>query len=53
MSIKELKTEYISSLDPKKAANLQPDNLRFFCLGKELKDDLFLYSYDIVNDLAI
>ena len=27
-------------------------NIRLFCLGKELKDDLFLYSYDIGDDLV-
>jgi hypothetical protein len=26
--------------------------IRLFCLGKELKDDLFLYSYDIGDDLV-
>ena len=24
-----------------------------FCLGKELKDDLFLYSYDIIDDITV
>jgi len=24
-----------------------------FCLGKELKDDLFLYSYDIADEMAV
>ena len=27
--------------------------MRLFCLGKELKDDLFLYSYDIGDDLVM
>ena len=27
--------------------------LRFFCMGKELQDDLFLYSYDIATDMVI
>ena len=29
------------------------DKLRFFCLGKELKDELFLYSYDVRDELTI
>ena len=27
--------------------------LRFLCLGKELKDDLFVYSYDLTDELTI
>jgi len=27
--------------------------LRFFCMGKELKDDLYLYSYDINEDMVV
>ena len=32
---------------------MKPDQVRLFCLGKELKDDLFLYSYDIMDEMAI
>jgi len=28
-------------------------DIRLFCLGKELKDDLFLYSYDIKDEMVI
>jgi hypothetical protein len=28
------------------------ERIRLFCLGKELKNDLFLYSYDIGDDLV-
>ena len=24
-----------------------------FCLGKELKDDLFLYTYDIIDEMTV
>jgi len=24
-----------------------------FCLGKELKDDLFLYSYDMMDEITV
>ena len=27
--------------------------LRFFCMGKELQDDLYLYSYDIASDMVV
>jgi hypothetical protein len=29
------------------------ENVRLFCLGKELRDDLFLYSYDVKDEMAI
>ncbi len=29
------------------------EDLRLFCLGKELKDDLFLYSYEIKDEMVI
>lgn len=28
-------------------------NLRFFCMGKELSDDLFIYSYNITDEMTI
>lgn len=50
LSILEFKEKYLEKLgDP----NLKPDNLRMFCLGKELKDDQFLYSYDIIDEMTI
>ncbi len=24
-----------------------------FCLGKELKDELFLYTYDIIDEMTV
>ena len=53
LSISDLKSMYISSLDEKRQDGLSPDKLRFFCLGKELKDNLFLYSYDIASEMTI
>jgi len=29
------------------------ENIRMLCMGKELKDDLFLYSYEITDDLVV
>jgi hypothetical protein len=34
-------------------ASLTADKIRLFAMGKELKDDLFLYSYDIQAELVI
>ena len=33
--------------------SLNVSHLRFFAMGKELKDDLWVYSYDIMNDLTV
>lgn len=35
------------------AADVKVEKVRMFCLGKELKDDLFLYTYDITDELTI
>jgi hypothetical protein len=29
------------------------ENMRMFCLGKELKDELFVYSYDIADEMTV
>ena len=29
------------------------DKLRMFAMGKELKDDLFIFSYDIINESTV
>ena len=42
--------------DPNKlAAKENPDEtkLRFLCLGKELKDDLFVYSYEMFDGIVV
>jgi len=48
-SIKDVKIQFVqkmkeSDLD---SNNIDADSLRFIYCGKELKDDLFLYSYNI------
>jgi len=52
LSIIEFKTLYINSLGSK-AADLHTDNIRMFAMGKELKNDLFVYSYDIINESTV
>ena len=32
---------------------LRSDKMRLFCLGKELKDEFFLYTYDIIDDMTV
>lgn len=50
LSVPEFKQKYIEKVgDP----TLKPEHLRMFCLGKELKDDLFLFSYDIIDEMTV
>ena len=49
-SIAEFKQMYIDKIGEK---DLKVANLRMFCLGKELKDELFLYSYDVMDEITI
>jgi hypothetical protein len=50
LSILEFKLKYIENLKDK---NLRLEQLRMFCLGKELKDELYLFSYDIIDEMTI
>lgn len=43
---------YISKLGAG-GEGMTPEGIRMFCLGKELKDELFLYSYDLVDEMAV
>jgi len=47
VQLKQLYIEKIGDMD------LKPENIRFFCLGKELKEDMFLYSYDLMDDITV
>mmetsp|Transcript_31546 Transcript_31546/g.48229 ORF Transcript_31546/g.48229 Transcript_31546/m.48229 type:complete len:134 (-) Transcript_31546:8-409(-) len=56
ISIADLKQIYLQKLKEKEiagTADLKVAQFRFFCMGKELQDDLFLYSYDIKSDMTI
>lgn len=46
-AIKDMKKMYADEVEA------DATKLRFFCMGKELKDDLFLYSYDIADEMMI
>lgn len=53
-SIQELKEKYIASLNKSNLGkNLTPQVLRMFYMGKELKDDLYVYSYEMRDELTI
>ena len=48
--ITEFKSMYCNELnDPEVTA----DKCRMFAMGKELKDDLFIFSYDIMNESTV
>lgn len=55
ISIKELKQLYLDKLqeDEKDITGMEIEKLRFFCLGKELMDDLFIYSYELKDEITI
>ena len=50
MPITEFKQMYSDEInDPE----VTVDKLRMFAMGKELKDDLFIFSYDIINESTV
>ena len=52
LPISEFKQLYISELGDK-GEGLLVEKIRMFAMGKELKDDLFVYSYDIINESTV
>lgn len=52
VSIAEFKQMYIEKLGSG-GEGMKVENIRMFCLGKEFKDELFLYSYDIADEIAV
>jgi hypothetical protein len=48
MSIRDLKQKYIDKL-----GEFRLEDIRLFYAGKELKEDLFIYSYDIKDEMTI
>ena len=50
LPVTDFKNMYINELnDPA----ITIDKIRMFAMGKELKDDLFIYSYDIINESTV
>jgi len=50
LSVVEFKKKYLEKTEDTEHT---VENIRMFCLGKELKDDLFLYSYDMVDEMVL
>lgn len=50
--IQDLKAAYLESSGVDGTLD-DLSGLRFFCMGKELKDELYLYSYDIASDMVV
>jgi hypothetical protein len=46
----DVKQQYLTQAN---VTDKQVSDIRLFCLGKELKDDLFMYSYDIVDEVVM
>lgn len=55
IGVADLKNQYVDLLVEKELSKEKIDTslIRFFAMGKELKDDLFIYSYDIMNESTI
>ena len=52
LPISQFKQQYITDLGDK-GEGLAVDQIRMFAMGKELKDDLFIYSYDIIDESTV
>jgi len=52
LPVSKFKELYIEELG-EAGAELELSKLRMFAMGKELKDDLFVYSYDIMNESTV
>ena len=50
LSVAELKLKYLGE---RAQEGVGLENIRIFCLGKELKDDLFLYRYEIADGIVM
>ena len=53
LQLKQLFCQACNQRDKFNGVSIKPDYIRMFCLGKELKDDLFLYSYDIKEEMTV
>jgi hypothetical protein len=51
MPVTEFKQMYINGLEDPAINDIA--NIRMFAMGKELKDDLFIFSYDIINESTV
>lgn len=49
LAISEFKKLYVERL----GEDMDVANVRLFAMGKELKNDLWIYSYDIMNESTV
>jgi hypothetical protein len=49
LPVTEFKKMYVESL----GEDLDVANVRLFAMGKELKEELWIYSYDIMNESTV
>jgi len=49
-TIEELKQKY---LEARNDPSLGVENLRMFCMGKELKNEFFVYTYNLADEMTI
>lgn len=54
-TISVLKQSYLSQLSAEKVSQhgLDVSKIRFFSMGKELKDDFFIYSYSLQDNMVV
>jgi len=55
-SVNDVKVAYVNMVDPEKAAAKGVEDeskVRFLCLGKELKDELYVYSYEMFDGIVV
>mmetsp|Transcript_4569 Transcript_4569/g.6924 ORF Transcript_4569/g.6924 Transcript_4569/m.6924 type:complete len:120 (+) Transcript_4569:479-838(+) len=50
ITIEQFKQDYVAKVGDD---SLDYKLIRFFAMGKELKNDLFVYSYDIINESTV
>lgn len=50
MTISDFKAEYVAQLSDDQ---IDVSKVRLFAMGKELKDELWIYSYDIMNESTV
>ena len=52
LTIVEFKQKYITELGDQ-GDGMEVAKIRMFAMGKELKNELFVYSYDIINESTV
>lgn len=60
LTIYQVKEHYLRQIDKSKVGFTEEstteeliEKIRFFCMGKELKNELYVYSYDVENNMVV